>query len=50
MILRKLALGNFAVLYKVTDPEPDYIVGRSEDGEIITNYAENLDRVIYRGP
>ncbi|OCQ98496.1 hypothetical protein BCD67_08010 [Oscillatoriales cyanobacterium USR001] len=35
--------------FKVTNPEPDYIVGRGEDGEIITNYAENVDQVIYRG-
>jgi len=34
--------------FKVTNPDPEYIVGRSEDGEIITNYAENVDRIIYR--
>jgi hypothetical protein len=28
--------------FKVTNPEPDYIVGRGEDGKIITNYAENI--------
>lgn len=28
--------------FKVTNPEPDYIVGRGGDGEIITNYAENI--------
>ena len=35
--------------FEVSEPTPEDIVGRDENGQIITNFAENSDRVIYRG-
>ena len=32
---------------EVSNPAPEYIVGRDEKGEIITNYAEKVDDVLY---
>lgn len=35
--------------FEVSEPTPEEIVGRDENGQIITNFAENSDRVIYQG-
>jgi len=35
--------------FEVSEPTPEEIVGRDENGQIITNFAENIDRVIYQG-
>ncbi|MCX6031671.1 MAG: type II toxin-antitoxin system Phd/YefM family antitoxin [Chloroflexi bacterium] len=32
---------------EVAEPEPEYIVGRDEQGRPITNYAEHVDDVLY---
>ena len=32
---------------EINEPEADYIIGKDEDGTPITNYAENVDDVLY---
>lgn len=32
---------------EVAEPEPEYIVGRDEQGRPITNYAEHVDELLY---
>lgn len=34
---------------EVAEPKPEYVVGRDEQGRPITNYAEHVDDVLYRG-
>lgn len=34
---------------KVAEPELEYVVGRDDQGHEITNYAENVDDLLYRG-
>lgn len=36
-------------VYSVTEPEAAYIVGSDEMGAPITNFAEHVDDVIYKG-
>jgi hypothetical protein len=31
----------------VSEPDPKYIIGEDDRGHIITNYAENIDEVLY---
>ena len=33
---------------EVSEPDPKYIVGRDKQGQVITNYAEKVDDVVYR--
>jgi len=33
---------------EITKPDPEYVVGRNEQGQVITNYAEHVDDVLYR--
>jgi hypothetical protein len=33
--------------FTIANPEIEYVVGQSENGQPITNYAENVDRVLY---
>lgn len=33
--------------FEVSEPAPEFIVGRNEQGQIITNYAEKVDDVLY---
>jgi metal-responsive CopG/Arc/MetJ family transcriptional regulator len=35
--------------FTVAEPEPEYLVGLDETGPPITNYAEHVDAVLYRG-
>ena len=32
---------------EVSEPDPKYIIGKDSQGQVITNYAENVDRVLY---
>ena len=32
---------------EVSEPDPKYIIGKDTQGQVITNYAENVDQVIY---
>ena len=32
---------------EVSEPDPKYIIGKDTQGQVITNYAENVDRVLY---
>jgi hypothetical protein len=32
---------------EVSEPDPKYIIGQDNQGQAITNYAENVDRVLY---
>jgi hypothetical protein len=32
---------------KVSEPEPEYVCGHDEKGQIITDYAEHVDKVLY---
>ena len=34
---------------EVSEPEPEYVCGRDEQGQVITDYAERVDDVLYRG-
>ena len=34
---------------EVSEPEPEYICGRDEQGQVITDYAEHVDDVLYGG-
>jgi len=34
---------------EVSEPEPEYVCGRDEQGQVITDYAEHVDDVLYRG-
>jgi len=34
---------------EVSEPDPEYIVGRDAQGHEITNYAEHVDDLLYRG-
>ncbi len=34
---------------EVAEPEPEYVVGYDEQGQVVTNYAEHVDDVLYRG-
>ena len=31
----------------ISEPDPEYISGRNERGEVITNYAEHVDDLLY---
>lgn len=33
--------------FEVSDPAPEYIVGRDEKGQVVTNYAEKVNDVLY---
>ena len=33
---------------EVSKPDPEYVVGRNEQGQVITNYAEHVDNILYR--
>lgn len=35
--------------FEVTNPPEEDIVERKETGEIVTNYAENVDKILYGG-
>ena len=35
--------------FEVIDPPEEDIVERKETGEIVTNYAENVDKILYGG-
>lgn len=35
--------------FEVTNPSEEDIVERKETGEIVTNYAENVDKILYGG-
>ena len=35
--------------FKVSNPDIEYVVGRDAEGQEITNYAEHVDDVLYRG-
>ncbi|GFE70313.1 hypothetical protein [Chroococcus sp. FPU101] len=32
---------------EISQPDSKYIVGQNEQGEIITNYAEKIDHILY---
>lgn len=32
---------------EVSEPDPKYIIGQDNQGQVITNYAENIDQVLY---
>jgi hypothetical protein len=32
---------------EVSEPDSKYIIGKDSQGQVITNYAENVDQVIY---
>ncbi len=34
---------------EVAEPDPQYVIGRDEQGKEITNYAEHVDDLLYRG-
>lgn len=34
---------------EVSELEPEYVCGRDEQDQVITNYAERVDDVLYRG-
>ena len=34
---------------EVAEPEPEYISGWDEHGGVVTNYAEHVDDLLYRG-
>lgn len=34
---------------EVAEPAPEYVVGRAEQGDGVTNYSEHVDDVLYRG-
>lgn len=34
---------------EVAEPDPEYIIGRDEQGNPVTNYAAHIDDVLYRG-
>ena len=34
---------------EVAEPDPEYIVRRDEQGDVVTNYAEHVDELLYRG-
>jgi hypothetical protein len=36
------------LLLEIAEPDPEYVVGRDEQGNLITNYAEHVDEVLYR--
>ncbi len=35
--------------FSIAEPEPEYLVGSDEMGSPITNYAEHVDDVLYKG-
>jgi hypothetical protein len=35
------------LLLEITEPDPEYVVGRDEQGNPVTNYAEHVDDVLY---
>ncbi len=35
--------------FTVTQPDPAYVVGRSEIGQAVTNYAEHVNSALYLG-
>lgn len=35
--------------FTISEPEPKYLVGSDETGAPITNYAEHVDDILYRG-
>jgi len=35
--------------FSIAEPEPEYLVGSDKTGSPITNYAEHVDDVLYRG-
>ena len=34
---------------EVAEPDPEYVTGRDEQGNVGTNYAERVDDLLYRG-
>ena len=32
---------------EVSEPEPEYVSGQDEQGQVITNYTEHVDDVLY---
>ncbi|CCI12087.1 conserved hypothetical protein [Microcystis aeruginosa PCC 9806] len=32
---------------EIVQPEPKYIIGQDNRGQVVTNYAENIDEIIY---
>ena len=34
---------------EVAEPDPEYVVRRDEQGNVVTNYAEHVDELLYRG-
>jgi predicted DNA-binding antitoxin AbrB/MazE fold protein len=34
-------------MLEIAEPDPEYVVGRDEQGNPITNYAEHVDDVLY---
>ena len=36
--------------FQVAEPEAEYIVGKDEQGKIITNYGEKVDDILYGNP
>ena len=32
---------------EINQPEPKYIIGQDNRGQVVTNYAENIDEIIY---
>ena len=35
---------------EVSEPEPEYVSGKDEQGQIITNYAEHVNEVLSASP
>jgi hypothetical protein len=35
------------LLLEIAEPDPKYVVGRDEQGNPITNYAEHVDDALY---
>lgn len=34
---------------EVAEPDLDHVVGRDDQGKVVTNYADHIDDVLYRG-
>ena len=32
---------------EIAQPEPKYIIGQDNHGQVVTNYAENIDETLY---
>lgn len=33
--------------FKINQPDPKFIIGENSQGQMITNYAENIDETLY---